>query len=69
MKPFRAIYTPTGYVDRKANEAHARTVLVIKVGVDEDDGWAIFIDGDNTLKVGLLKCFTNCYSTEWGEYE
>lgn len=67
MKPFRATFTPKNYVDAKANEAHARTVLVIAVGVDEDGAYAIFIDADNSLKWGSVSLFTNCQSTEWGE--
>lgn len=64
MKPFRATYTPQ-YGDERKNKP--QTVLVIKVGVDEEGGWAIFIDEDNSLKLGSFRYFTNCQSSEWRE--
>jgi len=69
MKPFRATYTPKEYVDKKANEAHARVVLIVAIlteGGEDSSERAVFIDSDNSLKSAYINRFTDC-QMDWGD--
>ena len=68
MKPFKATYTPVktivegGYhITYQPEPEKARTVFIVAF----QDGAAIFIDGDNTLREDDLNCFTNCQMDWW----